>query len=293
VLTSQLARVPRQTEALLLGGLGVAAFSLTLPATKLALHGLEPTFVSLGRALVAAVLAVAALAIGRPPRPRGVQWVRLGVTGLGVVVGFPLLTAFALQHITASHSAVIVGLLPAATAIMAVLRAGERPSSRFWLACAAGLLCVLAFAWTQGAGGVSAWDLLVLLAIALAGLGYAEGAALSRELGALPTLCWVLVLAAPFLVLPVARSAAGVTAAPVGAWLGFAYVAVISMFAGFVAWYRGLALGGAARVGQLQLAQPVLTLTWSAMLLGEQVGAATLVAAFGVIGSVALTQRLR
>jgi len=188
VRTSQLARVPRQTEALLLGGLGVAAFSLTLPATKLALHGFEPTFVSLGRALVAAVLAVATLAIGRPRRPRGAQWVRLGVTGAGVVVGFPLLTAIALQHITAAHSAVIVGLLPAATATMAVLRGGERPTFRFWLACAAGLLCVLAFAWTQGAGGVSPWDLLVLLAIALAGLGYAEGAALSRELGALPTL---------------------------------------------------------------------------------------------------------
>jgi drug/metabolite transporter (DMT)-like permease len=157
----------------------------------------------------------------------------------------------------------------------------------------AGAGCVLVFAWTQGAGRVSPWDLLVLLAMLSAGLGYAEGAALSRELGAWPTLCWALVLMAPFLVWPVARAWGGAASAPPVAWLGFAYVAVVSMFLGFLAWYRGLAMGGAARIGQVQLAQPVLTLAWSALLLGETVGAATAAAALGVIGSVALTQRLR
>src|SRR5207302_5419985 len=131
-------------------------------------------------------------------RPRGAQWLRLGVAGLGVVVGFPLLSAIALEHITASHGAVIVGLIPAATAAMAVLRAREHPSPRFWLACAAGVVLVLAFAWTQGLGRISSWDLLLLLALLLAGLGYAEGAALSRELGAWPTICWALVVSAPF-----------------------------------------------------------------------------------------------
>jgi drug/metabolite transporter (DMT)-like permease len=285
--------VSRRAEALGFGSLGMICFSFTLPATKLALHGLQPTFVGLGRALVAAVLAALCLAATRQRRPRGGQWLRLGVTGLGVVVGFPLLSAIALEHLTASHSAVIVGLTPAATAAMAVLRARERPSPRFWLACAAGVALVLVFAWTQGLGRISPWDLLVLMALLLAGLGYAEGAALSRELGAWPTICWALVVSAPFLIVPVALSSSGAaTAAPL-AWLGFAYVSLVSMLLGFFAWYRGLALGGAARVGQVQLAQPVLTLAWSALLLGETVGAATVLAALGVIGSVAITQRVR
>ena len=283
----------RQVEAMLLGVAGVVAFSMTLPATKLALHGLQPVFVSLGRALVAAALSAICLVVTRQPRPRGSQWPRLAVVGAGAVVGFPILSAFALEHLTAAHSAVITGLLPAATAVMAVLRAGERPSPTFWLACAAGAGCVLLFAWTQGAGSVSVWDLLVLAAVALAGLAYAEGAALTRELGAWQTMCWALVLTAPLLVVPVAAASAGAASAPPEAWLGLAYVSIVSMFLGMFAWYRALSVGGTARIGQLQLAQPVLTLAWSAALLGEAVGIGTLVAALAVIGSVAVTQRVR
>jgi len=283
----------RQVEAMLLGVAGVVAFSMTLPATKLALHGLQPVFVSLGRALVAAALSAICLVVTRQPRPRGSQWPRLAVVGAGAVVGFPILSAFALEHLTAAHSAVITGLLPAATAVMAVLRAGERPSPTFWLACAAGAGCVLLFAWTQGAGSVSVWDLLVLAAVALAGLAYAEGAALTRELGAWQTMCWALVLTAPLLVVPVAAASGGAASAPPDAWLGLAYVSLVSMFLGMFAWYRALSVGGTARIGQLQLAQPVLTLAWSAALLGEAVGVGTLVAALAVIGSVAVTQRVR
>jgi len=278
---------------MLLGVAGVVAFSMTLPATKLALHGLQPVFVSLGRALVAAALSAICLVVTRQPRPRGSQWPRLAVVGAGAVVGFPILSAFALEHLTAAHSAVITGLLPAATAVMAVLRAGERPSPTFWLACAAGAGCVLLFAWTQGAGSVSVWDLLVLAAVALAGLAYAEGAALTRELGAWQTMCWALVITAPLLVVPVAAASAGAASAPPEAWLGLAYVSIVSMFLGMFAWYRALSVGGTARIGQLQLAQPVLTLAWSAALLGEAVGIGTLVAALAVIGSVAVTQRVR
>lgn len=276
-----------------MGTVGVVAFSLTLPATKLALHGLQPVFVSLGRALVAAGLSAVCLATTRQSRPRGSQWLRLAVVGTGAVVGFPVLSAFALEHLTSAHSAVITGLLPAATAVMAVLRTGERPSLRFWLACSAGTACVLLFAWTQGAGRVSPWDLLVLAAVALAGLAYAEGASLTRELGAWQTMCWALVLAAPLLVVPVALATPDPARVGPEAWFGFAYVSLMSMFLGMFAWYRALAVGGTARIGQLQLAQPVLTLGWSSMLLGESVGAATLVAALAVIGSVALTQRMR
>jgi len=278
---------------MLLGAVGVVAFSMTLPATKLALHGLQPVFVSLGRALVAAALSAICLVVTRQPPPSVSQWRRLAVVGAGAVVGFPILSAFALEHLTAAHSAVITGLLPAATAVMAVLRAGERPSPTFWLACAAGAGCVLVFAWTQGAGSVSVWDLLVLAAVALAGLAYAEGAALTRELGAWQTMCWALVLTAPLLVVPVAAASAGAASAPPEAWLGLAYVSIVSMFLGMFAWYRALSVGGTARIGQLQLAQPVLTLAWSAALLGEAVGIGTLVAALAVIGSVAVTQRVR
>jgi drug/metabolite transporter (DMT)-like permease len=283
----------RQLEAVLLGIVGVVAFSMTLPATKLALHGLQPVFVAFGRALVAAALAAVCLAVTRQPRPRGDQWPRLAIVGAGAVVGFPLLAAVALEHLTAAHGAVITGLLPAATAVMAVLRTRERPSLTFWLACSAGAGCVLAFAWTQGAAGVSVWDVLVLAAVAMAGLAYAEGAALTRELGAWQTMCWALVLTAPLLVVPVAAASGGAASAPPEAWLGLAYVALVSMFLGMFAWYRALSVGGTARIGQLQLAQPVLTLVWSASLLGEPVGAATVVAALAVIGSVAITQRVR
>jgi drug/metabolite transporter (DMT)-like permease len=291
--STSIAAGSRQVEAMLLGVVGVVAFSMTLPATKLALHGLQPVFVSLGRALVAAALSAICLVVTRQPRPRSSQWPRLGVVGVGAVVGFPIMSAFALEHLTAAHSAVITGLLPAATAVMAVLRAGERPSPTFWLACAAGAGCVLVFAWTQGAGSVSVWDLLVLAAVALAGLAYAEGAALTRELGAWQTMCWALVLTAPLLVVPVAAASAGAASAPPEAWLGLAYVSLVSMFLGMFAWYRALSVGGTARIGQLQLAQPVLTLAWSAALLREAVGIGTLVAALAVIGSVAVTQRVR
>jgi len=291
--STSIAAAPRQVESMLLGAVGVVAFSMTLPATKLALHGLQPVFVSLGRALVAAALSAICLVVTRQPPPSVSQWRRLAVVGAGAVVGFPILSAFALEHLTAAHSAVITGLLPAATAVMAVLRAGERPSPTFWLACAAGAGCVLVFAWTQGAGSVSVWDLLVLAAVALAGLAYAEGAALTRELGAWQTMCWALVLTAPLLVVPVAAASAGAASAPPEAWLGLAYVSIVSMFLGMFAWYRALSVGGTARIGQLQLAQPVLTLAWSAALLGEAVGIGTLVAALAVIGSVAVTQRVR
>src|SRR5499427_10686079 len=272
----------RQVEAMLLGVAGVVAFSMTLPATKLALHGLQPVFVSLGRALVAAALSAICLVVTRQPPPSVSQWRRLAVVGAGAVVGFPILSAFALEHLTSAHSAVITGLLPAATAVMAVLRAGERPSWSFWLACSGGAACVLLFAWTQGAGGLSPWDLVVLAAVALAGLAYAEGAALTHELGAWQTMCWALVLMAPLLVAPVVLAAPRAGEAGPEAWLGFAYVSLVSMFLGMFAWYRALAAGGTARIGQLQLAQPVLTLAWSAILLGETVGVPTVVAALAV-----------
>ncbi|WP_158501705.1 EamA family transporter [Vitiosangium sp. GDMCC 1.1324] len=281
-------------EGLLLGAMGVTAFSLTMPATRVAVPELGSTVVGLGRALVAAVLAGLVLAVRREKLPERRHWPRLALVAAGVVVGFPLLSSLALRHMPASHGAVLVGLLPAATAVAAVFRARERPSWGFWLSALAGLGSVLGFALAQGAGKPTAGDTLVLLAVAAAGVGYAEGGALSRELGSWRVICWALVLAAPFLAPVVALSVEpGMLSASPRAWLGMGYVSVVSMFLGFFAWYRGLALGGVARISQLQLAQPLLTLVWCALLLGEPVGRGTLGAAVLVMLCVLTSVRSR
>jgi len=280
--------------ALLLGFIGVLGFSFSLPATRLAVEELDATFVGLGRAVVAAALGALLLVVLRQPRPGRAHLGRLALVAVGVVVGFPLFTALALRELSSAHGAVIVGVLPAATAVMAVLRAGERPSRAFWLASGAGLAAVLVFAATQGAGGVGLADVYVLCAVALCALGYAEGGALARELGGWQTICWALVLSMPFVApFAVAAAVTGDLSGGTDAWLGFAYVSLVSMFLGFFAWYAGLARGGVAKIGQVQLAQPLLTLGWSAALLGEEVGAATIAAALAVLASVAATQRTR
>jgi drug/metabolite transporter (DMT)-like permease len=278
--------------ALFFGFLGVLAFSFTLPATRVAVEQLDPTFVGIGREAFAAVLAGLILLVARAPFPSRAQLRRLGIVAFGVVFGWPLFTAIALQDVTSAHSAVIVGILPAATAVAAVLRAGERPTRGFWLASLAGLIAVLGFAASQGAGLPSTADLLILIAVAVAAIGYAEGGALARELGGWRVICWAVLLSAP-LTIPIALVAAAGSDvhADADAWLGFAYVAGVSALVGFFPWYAGLARGGVAKIGQVQLVQPLLTLAWSAALLGEHVSVITLFAAVLVVLCVVGTQR--
>lgn len=270
------------------------AFSVSLPATRLAVEGgLSASFVGAGRAVAAGLLALATLAAMRQPLPPARLLPRLGIVVVGVVVAFPVLTAMALARVPASHGIVVTGLLPAATAVMAVLRAGERPSLRFWLAALAGVACVLAFAAVQGAGTFEQADALLLAAVLLCGLAYAEGGALARTLGGVQVICLALVLALPVtatLALAELDTASLARATP-AAWAGFAYLAIISSFAGFFAWYRGLALGGVARVGQLQLAQPVLALLWAGLLLGEAITPAMAATALAVLACVVATQQ--
>jgi drug/metabolite transporter (DMT)-like permease len=286
--------VPRVTQAALaLGLLGTLAFSFSLPATREAVEDLDPTFVGLGRALVAAALAAALLAIRKAPIPPRRDWPRFAIVGVGVVIGFPLFSSLALKHLSSAHASVIIGLLPACTAAWAVSRAQEHPPRAFWLSAAAGLTATLIFAATQGVHGIARADVYVLIAVALGGLGYAEGGALSRTYGGPQVICWALVLTAPFLVVPVAVAARHGVHAGATQWVGFGYVSVISMFLGFFAWYRALALGGVARIGQVQLVQPVLTLAWSALLLNEEVTASMILAALGVVACVVATQRSR
>ncbi|MGC9668943.1 DMT family transporter [Planosporangium sp. 12N6] len=279
-----------------LGALGVLAFSLSLPATRVAVATLDPWLVAFGRAAGAGALACGYLWLTRAPRPTPAQWRRLVLVAAGVVVGFPLFTSLALEARTAAHGAVVIAVLPAVTAVLAVVRAGERPPAAFWAAGAAGLVAVLGFLAVSGAvsGSFSSADLFLLAAVALCGLGYAEGGALARDLGGARTICWALVLSLPVTVPVTAVTVlARVPRADAAGWLGFGYLTVVSMFLGFFAWYAGLARGGVARVGQIQLAQPVLTLGWSAVLLHEPVTGPAVGVALLVLGCVALTQRSR
>ena len=277
----------------LLGFLGVLAFSFTLPATRVAVEELDPVFVGIGREALAAVLAGAILMAVRAPLPTRPQLKSLAIVASGVVFGWPLFSALALQGLTSAHSAVVIGILPAATAVAAVLRAGEHPTRGFWLASLAGLASVLVFAATQGAG-VSWCDVQILVAVALGAIGYAEGGALAREMGGWRVICWAVFLSAP-LTIPIGAIAAigSDLHASSDAWLGFAYVTVFSALIGFFPWYAGLARGGVAKIGQIQLIQPLLTLAWSALLLDEHIGAATMVASIAVLASVVATQRTR
>ncbi len=277
-----------------LGLLGVLAFSFSLPATRLAVEDLDPWFVTFSRAVVAAALAAIYLLAVRAPLPTREQWRRLALVAGGAVVGFPLLTGLALVTSESQHGAVFVALLPAATALAAVARAGERPGPLFWAAALAGLLVVVTFTVVSSGGAVTAADAFLLGAVAVCAIAYAEGGVLSRDLGGARTICWALLLSLP-VTLPIAAFTAATTSLQAGpdAWLGLAYVSLVSMFLGFFAWYAGLARGGVAKVGQVQLLQPLLTILWSGLVLGEHVGAGTVLAGAGVLASVIVTQRAR
>ena len=262
----------RTTDGWGSGLIGVIIFSGSLPATRVAIGGFTPMFLTSVRAVIAALLAAALLSVMRQRPPRSSDLRSLAIVALGVVIGFPLLTGLALQHITSAHSIVFIGLLPLATAIFGVLRGGERPRAAFWLFSIAGGVSVAGFALTQSGGASVTGDGLMVAAVLLCGLGYAEGGTLSRRLGGWQVISWALVLALPimallaFVTLPTTLSGIGL---PI--WAGLAYVSVFSMLVGFVFWYRGLALGGIARVGQLQLLQPFFGLALAGLLLHEPV----------------------
>jgi len=277
-----------KTSGWINGFIGVVIFSGSLPATRLAVLEFDPVFLTVVRAAIAGVLAVALLWLFRERRPARDQWLSLLIVALGVVLGFPLLTALALQHVTSAHSIVFVGLLPLATAIFAVLRGGERPRPVFWIFSMLGSALVVGFALAQGLTASPTGDLLMLAAILACGLGYAEGAKLSRTLGGWQVICWALVLSLPLMaVLSVWLAPASFNTISLSAWLCLGYVSLFSMLIGFVFWYRGLAQGGIAAVGQLQLLQPFFGLALAATLLHEQVSLGMLAVTFGVILCVA------
>ncbi|MBD8473418.1 DMT family transporter [Pseudomonas sp. CFBP 8770] len=254
------------------GLIGVVIFSGSLPATRIAVLEFDPVFLTVARAAIAGVLALCLLLLFKERRPARQQLLPLIIVAMGVVIGFPLLTALALQHVTSAHSIVFVGLLPLATAAFGVLRGGERPRPVFWFFSVLGSLLVVGFAVTQGLTASPTGDILMLLAILACGLGYAEGAKISKTLGGWQVICWALVLAMP-VVMPLTAwlAPASFSGISTPAWLSLAYVSLFSMLIGFVFWYRGLVQGGIAAVGQLQLLQPFFGLALAAVLLHEQV----------------------
>ena len=272
------------------GFIGVVIFSGSLPATRVAVAGLDPLFLTCARAGIAAIPAFLLLMLLRQPWPRSADLPALIVTSLGVVVGFPLLTALALQHITSAHSIVFLGILPLCTAAFAVVRGGERPHPGFWLFSLLGSASVVLWAALGDMAASLQGDLLMLAAVVVCGLGYAEGARLSRRLGGWQVISWALVLSLPVM-LPLLYIAwpASFNDVDAACWAGLAYVSLFSMLIGFVFWYRGLALGGIAAVGQLQLLQPFMALGLASVLLGETVDltmiAVTLAAILCVVGA--------
>jgi drug/metabolite transporter (DMT)-like permease len=266
------------------GFIGVLIFSGSLPATRVAVLEFDPVFLTVARATIAGLLGLALLAIFKEKRPSPHHLLPLLVVALGVGVGFPLLTALALQYVTSAHSIVFLGLLPLATAGFGVLRGGERPRPAFWVFSVLGSLLVVGYAVSQGLTASPKGDLLMLLAILVCGLGYAEGAKLSKTLGGWQVISWALVLALPVMALLTwLKLPTSFATISTPAWLSLGYVSVFSMLIGFVFWYSGLAQGGIAAVGQLQLLQPFFGLTLAATLLHEQVSVGMLGVTVAVI----------
>jgi drug/metabolite transporter (DMT)-like permease len=274
------------------GMIGVVIFSGSLPATRVAVMQFDPVFLTVARAAIAGLLALCILLIFREKWPSLRDLVSLVVIALGVVVGFPLLTALALQHVTSAHSIVFIGLLPLATACFAVLRGGERPRLAFWIFALAGSACVAGFALSQGVMASPFGDGMMLAAVLVCGLGYAEGGRLSRTLGGWQVICWALVLSLPvMIVITLTQMPPDFSAIRAPAWLGLGYVSLFSMLIGFIFWYRGLAQGGIAAVGQLQLMQPFFGLVLAALLLGESISPMMIAVTLAVILCVAGARR--
>ena len=272
-----------------LGLLGVLAFSLTLPMTRMAVAVLDPAFVAFGRMAGAGLIACVALrATAAPFVARSQIWL-LVVTAVGVVLVFPLSSSFAMQTLPSSHGAVIVGIVPFVTAFIASLWFGERHCARFWTCAALGTSLVIAFAIHGGSGGLQTGDVWLLLSLLLGAVGYAAGGRLAGLIGGVNTILWALVIALP-LTLPVCmwRLATTAMVADASAWAGFAYVTLISQLLGFFAWYNGLAIGGVGSVSQVQLLQVFFTLAFAATLFGEHVGSDAWICALAVAATILL-----
>ena len=274
---------------LLLGLVGVICFSLTLPSTSIAVEYFGTTVVGLGRTVVAAILVAVILIVRKEKLPSPRQFKSLLIVAIGAVLGFPLLTSWAMESLPVSHGAVEVALLPLATAGFAIFRAGEIPSLKFWISSVVGSFAVIIYALHLGFGQLQFADFALLAAVLILGLSYAEGGRLAKELGSWQVIAWAIIIGAPFFIIPVwLNLTTEMLHAPLQAWISFIYLAVVSQFLAYVAWYSGMAMGGIARVSQIQYLQPFLMILFATVFLGESITFFTVVTAVIVVFSVIL-----
>ncbi|MCP1357055.1 DMT family transporter [Aneurinibacillus migulanus] len=279
----------KERLGLFLGCIGVLCFSLTLPTTRIAVEYFGPTVAGLGRTVIASLLATIVLLIRKEKLPSAKQFKGLIIVALGAVLGFPLLTSWAMEKLPASHGAVEIALLPLATAGFAIIRAGELPSFKFWIASIVGFMAVIVYAIQLGLGQLQYADFALLASVVILAFSYAEGGQLARDLGGWQVIAWALVIAAPFFIVPVLLNVSGeMLHAPLRAWVSFVYLALVSQFLAYVAWYSGLAMGGVSRVSQIQYLQPFLMILFSALLLNESITLFTMVTSVIVVLSVVL-----
>jgi drug/metabolite transporter (DMT)-like permease len=283
-----------ETKGMLLGFIGVLMFSLTLPFTRIAVAELSPYFVTFGRSSLGGICALLLFAFTKPKLPTKNQLIRLSVMALGVVYGFPLFVSLAMKTLPSAHGGIVLGVLPLATAVVGALRFNERPSLAFWITAVMGSLLVITYASLNGSGGLSSEDWLLFVAIASASIGYSEGGKLSEEMSSVEVISWALVLTLPInIFLTYQYIDFEISAVSTSAIISFVYVGLISMYIAFFFWYRGIALGGVARVGQVQLLQPFLTLVGAYFLLEEQITAMNIGFALCVLAVVVLGKRTR
>ena len=283
-----------ESKGMFLGLVGVVSFGLTLPATRFIIPYFEPVFIGLGRAVIASFVAALLLIATKQTRPSKNQFYQLLVVASGVVVGFPILSAWAMQTVPASHGGVVLGVLPLATAIVGSVISNEKPSVAFWICGIVGSAVVIAYSLLQGVGEFQTGDFFLLGAIVSAATGYALGGKLSKEIGGWQVICWALVISFPFIIVPAWLEAPqdAVGSLPLNVILSFLYLALVSQLFGFFFWNKGLALGGVARVSQTQLLQPIVTLVASALLINETINVQTIVFATLVIVAVAIGKKM-
>jgi drug/metabolite transporter (DMT)-like permease len=282
-----------ESKGMLYGFLGVLAFGLTLPAVRYVIDYFDPLFIALGRAVVAGIVALILLVLSKQPLPNKKQGLQLVVIALGVVIGFPVLSTWAMQTVPASHGGVVLGIAPLATAVVGVLISNDRPSTGFWLAGIAGSVMVVIYSLQSGGGVFQLGDIALLGAILSAAIGYAMGGQLSKALGGWQVICWALVISLPFISVPAWQyMPTNMAQIPNNIWLGFLYLALVSQLFAFFVWNKGLALGGVARVSQTQLVQPFVTIIASVLLLNETLDTATIVFALLVVSTVAISKKM-